>query len=340
MLPPLPSVPGQSLAVRPSSPTISIFLAEQLPRDAAGATFDSRLYFDCLRKHHGGTLMRADQDLAGPLLSAQTAVWGAAILYAEVITSTQTLLDRCVCVCVCVCARPFVHATPQAAITHRRSAPPVLPTGTLGGCSNPTITATLPSGFVCLAAQQVSGRGTAAGHKASACPLCPHLPPFENHAGAGRSWNRPRGQYLGIIARLFTVLSGAPAQERIHRGVHSVHHGVGGGPRPSHSAPWLQRTTAPSSLSHHLIRSVVTMCSVVTELTTRLPRRGRPGASSLQALGLAIKWPNDIYSVDEAPGADGEAARRGRVLRKIGGILVNSSYIKDEFMLVAGARAW
>ena len=51
-----------------------------------------------------------------------------------------------------------------------------------------------------------------------------------------------------------------------------------------------------------------------------------------QDLGLRIKWPNDIYSVDED-----RSAPSGRSLRKIGGVLVNSNHLKGEFVLVVGA---
>lgn len=42
-------------------------------------------------------------------------------------------------------------------------------------------------------------------------------------------------------------------------------------------------------------------------------------------VGMRVKWPNDVYG--EVPGGE---------LRKLGGILVNSSYAGDEFTLVVG----
>jgi len=47
---------------------------------------------------------------------------------------------------------------------------------------------------------------------------------------------------------------------------------------------------------------------------------------------LAIKWPNDIYSVtpSDIPGEPG-------LRRKIGGVLVNSSFGNNGFVLVVGA---
>jgi hypothetical protein len=47
----------------------------------------------------------------------------------------------------------------------------------------------------------------------------------------------------------------------------------------------------------------------------------------LQDLGLAIKWPNDIYSVE---------AGTPRTLRKLGGVLVHSNYVDGRFVLVVG----
>ncbi|SCZ93327.1 BZ3500_MvSof-1268-A1-R1_Chr6-2g08610 [Microbotryum saponariae] len=51
--------------------------------------------------------------------------------------------------------------------------------------------------------------------------------------------------------------------------------------------------------------------------------RGTPGYAGVE---VCLKWPNDVY------GRVGE----GKELRKIGGILVNSSYAGDEFTLVVG----
>jgi hypothetical protein len=53
----------------------------------------------------------------------------------------------------------------------------------------------------------------------------------------------------------------------------------------------------------------------------------RPTYSHLQDLPVHLKWPNDIY-VRLGPGPDG--------LRKIGGVLVNSSYQSGTFFLVIG----
>lgn len=47
-----------------------------------------------------------------------------------------------------------------------------------------------------------------------------------------------------------------------------------------------------------------------------------------EKIGLCIKWPNDIYA-----DLGGEGPER---YRKIGGILVNSSYANNEFTLVVG----
>ena len=72
---------------------LDIVLCQQLPQDAPGATFDSGLYFSVLRRLQGGSLVRAQDDAAGAA-SLPSFVWGAPLLYAEVITSTQTLLER------------------------------------------------------------------------------------------------------------------------------------------------------------------------------------------------------------------------------------------------------
>ena len=97
----------RSIAVDPLGGPLAIVVCEQLPRDAPGTTFDSRLYMERLRHHHGGSLLSQDALEETPTLTAHTAVWGATVLYAEVITSTQTLLDR------------FVHTRAPACAPHR-----------------------------------------------------------------------------------------------------------------------------------------------------------------------------------------------------------------------------
>jgi len=91
-LPPAPrrSIEGIQLAAAAGGP-LAIYAAEQLPRDASAATFDSALYFSQLRKRHGGTLVHVQDGVTA--LRPADLVWGGAMLYAEVITSTQTLLD-------------------------------------------------------------------------------------------------------------------------------------------------------------------------------------------------------------------------------------------------------
>lgn len=46
-----------------------------------------------------------------------------------------------------------------------------------------------------------------------------------------------------------------------------------------------------------------------------------------EKVGIRVKWPNDLY---------GEVGGEGGELRKVGGILVNSSFAGDEFSLVVG----
>lgn len=43
---------------------------------------------------------------------------------------------------------------------------------------------------------------------------------------------------------------------------------------------------------------------------------------------LRLKWPNDLYA--EVNG--------GKELKKVGGMLVNSSFAQDEFLLVIGKK--
>jgi len=48
---------------------------------------------------------------------------------------------------------------------------------------------------------------------------------------------------------------------------------------------------------------------------------------------LRLKWPNDIYAQVQEKNEKGEATT---VLKKVGGLLVNSSFLKNEFLLVVG----
>ena len=53
--------------------------------------------------------------------------------------------------------------------------------------------------------------------------------------------------------------------------------------------------------------------------------RGRAG---YEGVAVRLKWPNDIY---------GDVGSKGKsVMKKIGGILVNSSYAGEDFTLVVG----
>lgn len=58
--------------------------------------------------------------------------------------------------------------------------------------------------------------------------------------------------------------------------------------------------------------------------------RGLPG---YERLGICLKWPNDIYA-DMGSDQEGEGMER---YKKIGGILVNSSFSDGSFSLVIGA---
>jgi biotin--protein ligase len=48
---------------------------------------------------------------------------------------------------------------------------------------------------------------------------------------------------------------------------------------------------------------------------------------------LRLKWPNDIYAEVKEKDEQGQVVT---VLKKVGGLLVNSSFLKNEFLLVVG----
>lgn len=50
--------------------------------------------------------------------------------------------------------------------------------------------------------------------------------------------------------------------------------------------------------------------------------RERPGYENVP---LRLKWPNDIYTETKNDG-----------LKKVGGLLINSTFVDDEFVLVIG----
>lgn len=54
------------------------------------------------------------------------------------------------------------------------------------------------------------------------------------------------------------------------------------------------------------------------------------GVEGYEELGIVLKWPNDIYA-DLGKVVEGELR-----YKKIGGILVNSSYAGSDFTLVVG----
>lgn len=63
--------------------------------------------------------------------------------------------------------------------------------------------------------------------------------------------------------------------------------------------------------------------------------RGRKG---YEGVGIRLKWPNDIYAeVGEGETGRGKTGLEG--FKKIGGILVNSSYAGGDFTLVVGPSA-
>jgi biotin--protein ligase len=48
---------------------------------------------------------------------------------------------------------------------------------------------------------------------------------------------------------------------------------------------------------------------------------------------LRLKWPNDIYAQVQDKNEHGDPIT---ILKKVGGLLVNSSFLKNEFLLVVG----
>ncbi|KAI9030996.1 biotin-protein ligase [Phycomyces nitens] len=66
------------------------------------------------------------------------------------------------------------------------------------------------------------------------------------------------------------------------------------------------------------------VCLATNQIAGRGIIRTRKGYENVP---LRLKWPNDIYA--DLPGPEGG-------LKKVGGLLVNSSFVKDEFLLVAG----
>ncbi|KAJ3341084.1 biotin holocarboxylase synthetase [Gonapodya sp. JEL0774] len=56
-----------------------------------------------------------------------------------------------------------------------------------------------------------------------------------------------------------------------------------------------------------------------------------------EEMPVVVKWPNDVYGYEAVEVVDdnGEKVKQ-KVLKKLGGILVNSSYVNDTFVLVVG----
>lgn len=73
-------------------------------------------------------------------------------------------------------------------------------------------------------------------------------------------------------------------------------------------------------------RSSATSARAVTSST---PARG------YRAMPIKLKWPNDIYALDPAKGANANPADRNNYI-KVGGILVNSSYSGGDYNLIVG----
>ena len=73
--------------------------------------------------------------------------------------------------------------------------------------------------------------------------------------------------------------------------------------------------------SLHLSKSPVVFLQYLIALAVVESVRTRKG---YEAVPLRVKWPNDVYAED------------GDDLKKVGGLLVNSSFVQDEFLVVIG----
>ncbi|OZJ04014.1 hypothetical protein BZG36_03628 [Bifiguratus adelaidae] len=79
----------------------------------------------------------------------------------------------------------------------------------------------------------------------------------------------------------------------------------------------------------HLSHAPVVFIQYLISLAFVEAIRSKPGYENIP---LRLKWPNDIY----AESTEGQAGQETKALRKIGGVLVNSSYLNGEFLLVIG----
>ena len=73
--------------------------------------------------------------------------------------------------------------------------------------------------------------------------------------------------------------------------------------------------------SLHLSNSPVVFLQYLIALSVVESVRTRKG---YEEVPLRVKWPNDVYAED------------GDDLKKVGGLLVNSSFVQDEFLVVIG----
>ncbi|KAI8578733.1 hypothetical protein K450DRAFT_245252 [Umbelopsis ramanniana AG] len=172
--------------------------------------FNIANFYEHLKKH------RSQQWGGGGWFS-----YGNTMLYGEVVTSTQTMLDK-----------------------------------------NFKFSQILPSGLVCLATNQVAGRG--------------------------------RGRNAWVSQ------SGAVQFSMV------MHHSI-------------TLSNAPVVFIQYLVA-----LAVVESIRTRKGYENVP---------LRLKWPNDIYAQVQEKSERGEPTT---VLKKVGGLLVNSSFLKNEFLLVVG----
>ncbi|KXS18005.1 hypothetical protein M427DRAFT_68150 [Gonapodya prolifera JEL478] len=78
----------------------------------------------------------------------------------------------------------------------------------------------------------------------------------------------------------------------------------------------------------------VVFVQYIVAISTVEAVRSFPGCEDLP---VVVKWPNDVYAYEWVDEKDESGCPiRKRVLKKLGGILVNSSYVDNQFVLVAG----
>lgn len=98
---------------------------------------------------------------------------------------------------------------------------------------------------------------------------------------------------------------------------------------------WVSQTGAVqfSMIMHHSItlpNAPVVFIQYLVALAVVESIRTRKGYENVP---LRLKWPNDIYAEVKEKNDQGDLVT---VLKKVGGLLVNSSFLRNEFLLVVG----